>query len=568
MKTRVLLLAALSTAAAAAPARADEPTPDAVVMQRAPGLDAGERADLRDRADVAAAGRVPGVARVDVVEPVDGDQRRALRALRADPAVRWAEPVQPRTAFADALLPRLWGLANTGQSVWGSTGVAGADIGALAAWQVTRGAGARIAVVDTGAASAHPDLTPQLGGNPGERGGGRDANGIDDDGNGLIDDSHGWDFVDDDNAPEDGNGHGSHVASTAAAAAGAGDAIGVAPEAQLIALQALDADGSGWTSDVAAAFAYAGELGVRVVNASLGADSPSLVERAAIQAHPATLYVVAAGNEAGDAGTTYPCAYDEPNVLCVGASDQRDRPAWFSNFSATAVDLFAPGANVVSSFPAQLPSTWQQSMGGPMGYEIMSGTSMAAPHAAGAAALVAAAHPGWSAVEIKRALMETAQLRPELAGRAVTGGRLDAAAAVTWTPAAEPAAAAERTPAPDPASAPGPATPPVPPAAAPATPPGTTPAISRLRLIGRTRGCAASCRVPASLSFTASSAGTVRLVAERRVGRRYKRAGAASLAVAAGPQRTRLGTRVAGARLRPGTWRLRLGGARITFRVR
>jgi thermitase len=549
-----LLVAALGTAAVAAPARAAEPSPDAVVVQRAPGLDAGERAELRERADVVPAGQVPAVARVDVVEPVDGDQARALAALRADPAVRWAEPVLPRTAADDALYPLLWGLANTGQTVFGTTGVAGADVRAPAAWEITRGAGATVAVVDTGVASAHPDLAPQLTGNPGERGSGREGNGVDDDGNGLVDDWRGWDFAGDDNAPEDVNGHGSHVAGTAVAAAGGGDVIGVAPEARVVALQALDADGSGWSTDVASAFAYAGELGVRVVNASLGADWPSQVERAAIRAHPDTLYVVAAGNDNRDASTSYPCAYDEPNVLCVGASTQHDRRAWFSNFSATAVDLFAPGTNVVSSVPA--------------GYETMSGTSMASPHAAGAAALVAAAHPSWSPALIKQALMKTAAPRAELAGEAVTGGRLDAAAAVAWAPAGEPTAQPPQlqpapSPAPPPAPSPDPAPSPIPvtaPAPAPSAPavaePDPTPAISGLRLVGRRRASP-------SLSFTASAPGTVRLVSERRTGRRYKRAGTAKLAVTAGRQRVRLG-----ARLRPGRWRLTLAGARITFRVR
>ena len=107
--------------------------------------------------------------------------------------------------------------------------------------------------------------------------------------------------------------------------------VGVAPEAGLLPLQALSASGSGYTTDIAAAFAYAGDLGVPVVNASLGSAAPTMVERAAIAAHPGTLYVVAAGNggadhvgDDNDGAPTYPCAYPEPNLVCVGASRPDD----------------------------------------------------------------------------------------------------------------------------------------------------------------------------------------------------------------------------------------------------
>jgi thermitase len=536
MRILALLPAALTSAAVASSAQAAEPSPDALIVE------------LRERADLVRAGEVPGLARVDVVEPADGDRARALSELLADPEVRWAEPVLPRSAAADARVAQQWGLENTGQWLRGTAGLVDADIDAFDAWAVTRGAGVTIAVVDSGVASAHPDLAPKLTGNPGERGAGRENNRKDDDGNGLVDDWHGWDFVGDDNLAEDADGHGTHVAGTAAAAAGGGEVVGVAPESGLLALRAL-LNGSGSTAHTTAAFSYAGKLGVRVVNASLaGTGDPSKAERAAIHAYPNTLFVVAAGNHdeddaksAGngdeDAAKTYPCAYDEPNVLCVAASTNRDGAAGFSNVSATAVDLFAPGEDIYSSYPPSL-------------YGYMSGTSAATPHAAGAAALVASAHPDWTPGRIKQALMDSADRRPELAGKAVTGARLNAAAAVSWAPPDAPA------PAPAPRAAP-PASP-----SSGLSPKKRAPVVSRLRLVGRPRTRAAA------LVFTASASGRVRLVAERRVGRRYKRAGAGSLVVAAGRQRTRLGTRIAGARLKRGTWRVTVGSARITFRVR
>jgi thermitase len=537
VRIRTLLTAALIGAAGSSSAQAAEPSPDALIVERAPGVSAAE---LRARADLEPAGRLPGLARVDVVEPADGDRARALAALRADPEVRWAEPVLPRRAFADGRVDEQWGLAT---------------IDAFDAWEVSRGAGVTIAVVDSGVALTHPDLAPQLTGNPGERGAGRETNGEDDDGNGLVDDWRGWDFVTEDDTPSDANGHGTHVAGIAAAAVGGGEVVGVAPDADLLAVQALNAGASGTSADTAAAFAYAGDLGARVVNASIGATTASSAERKAIHDHPDTLFVVAAGNAGRDARTTYPCAYDEPNVLCVGASTTIDGVASFSNFGDTAVDLFAPGVSILSD-----------ALFG--GYAFKQGTSMATAHAAGAAALVAAEHPDWTPTEIKWALMQSVDQRPAFATTSVSGGRLDAAAALRWVGSAGTEGGDPGTPAtPDPAAPasqpPAQMPPPAPASGSRASAPAAAvPAISRLRLVGRPG------RRSAALSFSASAAGQVKLVLERRVGRRYKRVGSGTVGVTAGRQRAPLGVRVAGVRLKRGTWRLALAGARITFRVR
>ena len=166
-----------------------------------------------------------------------------------------------------------------------------------------------VAVADTGVDPGHPDLAGRI--------------------------VPGYDFVDDDTDPQDGHGHGTHVAGTIAAAENGAGVIGVAPEALVMPLRVLDDNGGGNSADVAAAFAYAGDRGVRVVNASLGSPYPSLVERRAIHEHPGTLYVVAAGNGGPDGvgddndGATreYPCAHDEPNLICVGATDSDDARA-------------------------------------------------------------------------------------------------------------------------------------------------------------------------------------------------------------------------------------------------
>ena len=185
-------------------------------------------------------------------------------------------------------------------------------------------------------------------------------------------------------------------------------------------LRVFNDSGGGNSADVAAAFAYAADHGARVVNASLGSPYPSQAERRAIREHPGTLFVVAAGNggpdgigdDNDDATREYPCAYEEPNVVCVGATDASDQRTAFSNFGATSVDLFAPGLGIVSTYARGRPTVLGQHFGTGDGYEIMQGTSMASPHVAGAAALAAAARPGWPAEQLRSVLLDGAAGSP------------------------------------------------------------------------------------------------------------------------------------------------------------
>ena len=225
------------------------------------------------------------------------------------------------------------------------------------AWTKATGAGVTVGIVDTGLLATHPDLVNQLATNAGETGTdalGRDkrSNGVDDDGNGYRDDWHGWDFVSEypsigvsegdstagpDNDPQDNHGHGTHVAGTVAAQRDNNEGIaGVAPGAKIMPLRALGANGSGTSIAIAEAFDYAGKMGLRVVNASLGGPGLDQTQLAAIQAHPNTLYVIAAGNaNVNNDVTPYgPCALPAANILCVGASDVNDRRASFSNYGA------------------------------------------------------------------------------------------------------------------------------------------------------------------------------------------------------------------------------------------
>jgi thermitase len=519
MPRRVSFIAILVAAFAVAPV-AEAAASERIVLKRRAGLSAAERADVRADADVTL-DRTLRIAGVEVVVADDGDRARAVSELRADPDVVWAEPDRRRSLAADPLAELEWGLDNLGQSVWGRRGAIDADIDASEAWAVSRGAGATVAVVDSGVDLSHPDFVA-----------------------GLL---PGYDWVGEDGDPQDLHGHGTHVAGTVAAAENGVGVVGVAPEASVIPLRVLDSAGRGWGSDVAAAFDWAGDRGVRIVNASLGADGITTAERQAIRDHPGTLYVVAAGNDGDnvDVAPHYPCSYAEANVLCVGATNADDAIASFSNYGGTAVDLFAPGVDIASTYPTGFPS----SLGD--GYRFMSGTSMATPHVAGAAALVASHHPEFTASQIKAALMESADLQTGLAGLARVGGRLNAAAALGATPPA---------PTPTPTPTPAPADPVAP---APA-------AVGSLRVYGQVVLCSSRrCRPrTATLSFTASAATNV-TVSLRRQGRPV---GSRTLAVSRGTSRWRISRTVAGLRLRPGRHELTLtapaGPASVAFAVR
>ena len=243
--------------------------------------------------------------------PPEGGQSpaEAAQQLERSPNVLYAEPDVPRRAFAvvpdDRYFGRQWSLNNSGQSVAGTAGTVDADIDAPEAWQMTTGSAAvTVAVIDSGVQIDHPDLAAGIWRNPGEAGDRREYNGADDDGNGLVDDWRGWDWVDGDNDPGDANGHGTHVAGTVGARGNDGRGVaGVAWNVSLMPLRTLDADGSGYVSDVIRAYGYAGARKAHVVNASLGGGSFSRAERDAIAAAPQTLFVVAAGNDGADNDT-------------------------------------------------------------------------------------------------------------------------------------------------------------------------------------------------------------------------------------------------------------------------
>ena len=505
------LLALPAGVRAAEPGGAPAPGAESVtrvIVRFAADASTQERADMRARADVQRDATLP-VRGVELVDPAPGvSVGAAVADLQHMDGVVYAEPdrlVRQTAMPNDPLLSYEWDMT---------------AIRAPEAWDVTTGsAQVPVAVVDTGIDATHPDLASNVWTNPGESGGGRETNGLDDDGNGRIDDVHGWDFVDQDAQPQDGNGHGTHVSGTIAARGN--DASGVAGlnwSSAIMPLRVLGDDGSGFVSDAITAYAYAARNGARVVNASLGGPSFSRAEHDALAAAPNTLFVVAAGNDGTDNDTTaeYPCDYDLANVVCVAASGHDDALASFSNYGPANVDLAAPGVDIASTWP-----------GGR--YALLDGTSMATPHVAGAAALLLAHDGTLTAAGLRAALLSSAEPVAALAGRVASGGRLDVAAALSVPPA---------PPAPPPPAAPAPSAPPVavPTAAASAadrTAPGVALRIDRrtlhtvrVRGLRLALGASEACRASIDVRIDARSARRLHL-SSRTIGRASVRLGAA-----------------------------------------
>lgn len=373
----ILVVAAAPTAAVGA-----SYVPDEVVVRFAPGVDGGERADLRRAHRLRAVRRLP-VPGLQLVRLAPGRTVPAeVEALEREPGVLYAEPnayYAPLATPDDPFLGQLWGLHNTGQLVnLTDPGTADADIDAPAAWDTTTGSpDVTVAIVDSGVAYDHPDLAPNVWTNPGESGTGKETDGLDNDLNGFTDDFRGWDFLGDDNEPLDSNGHGTSVAGVVGARGdNAREVTGVNWEVGLMPVRI----GGGYQGDITAdritsAFAYAVDNGADVVNASFGATGFSQATLDVIEDAPEVLFVAGAGNDATDNELSpfYPCNLPAPNVICVAATDNDDALATYSNFGAQSVDLAAPGTTVMSTgialdpplftedFESDIAATWTTS---------------------------------------------------------------------------------------------------------------------------------------------------------------------------------------------------------------
>jgi subtilisin family serine protease len=371
-------------------------------------------------ATAAATTALPGTTRLRSLRSIDGAAIRASKAKartlwktltpaskRQRPALRSAVvPEAPTSTSGTALLgagvSRVWLDGKVHAALADSTLQVGAPEAWAAGWD---GSGVKVAVLDTGYDTDHPDLV------------------------GRVVESKS--FVPGETV-EDVNGHGTHTASTVggSGAAAGGAEKGVAPDADLIIGKVLSDQGSGDDSWVIAGMEWAAAQGAKVVSMSLGGSDPADGSEPVCQAvndisrSTGALFVVAAGNNGAEAAISCPGAADD--ALTVAAIDSSDSLAWFSSMGprfhdyALKPDISAPGVDVLAAKAGGSAETgW---------YVAESGTSMATPHVAGAAAVVAEEHPTWTGQQIKDALMSSAK-QLDLTAYQTGAGRLDVAAA-------------------------------------------------------------------------------------------------------------------------------------------
>ncbi|MFP3349837.1 S8 family serine peptidase [Pseudoalteromonas sp. SIMBA_153] len=344
--------------------------------------------------------------------------KEAIERLKSHQAIEYVEPDYRVSIAATPNDPRfedLWGLNNEGQT----GGTADADIDAPEAWSISTGSrDVVVGVIDTGVDYSHPDLAANVWVNSGEIAG----DGIDNDGNGYVDDVHGINAITDAGDPMDDEGHGTHVSGTIGASGNNGVGIvGVNHDVSIAGCKFLAADGTGSTSGAIKCIDYMVGLknsgvNLRVLNNSWGGGgySQALADAITASEEADILFVAAAGNDAvdNDVNPHYPSNYENGNVLSIASTDSRDNMSGFSQWGLTSVDMGAPGSAILSTIP-----------GG--GYASYSGTSMATPHVAGAAALVLSVNPDLTTLELKELLMSSGDANTALNGKTVAGTRLN-----------------------------------------------------------------------------------------------------------------------------------------------
>lgn len=255
-------------------------------------------------------------------------------------------------------------------------------IDAELAWKTATGEGVKVAVLDTGISLSHPDLKGNI--------------------------KVGYNAIDPTKAPEDQNGHGSHVAGIIAAIDNSFGVVGVAPKASLYAVQVLGASGWGYCSDIIEGLTWSINNQMQVANMSYGGSEPCNGEIAALdEAYKKGITLVAAAGNNYGGEVDWPAKHDK--VIAVTAINASGGFASFSS-KGPEVDLTAPGVSI--------PSTYKKG-----GYQTLSGTSMAAPHVSGVAALVLQKNPGFKPEQVKARLESTAECLTNLGGCTTNGTR-------------------------------------------------------------------------------------------------------------------------------------------------
>ena len=365
-----------------------------------------------------------------IAEFADSNERLDAEVIgKTIPGIVYAERDYYMQLFSDPLFSNQWGLTNDGQQYFGivrvagigndtlklMSGKAGAEIHRREALtQPTDHSRVKVAIIDTGVDYEHPDLAANVWLNPVEANGRPD---YDDDHNGYVDDLRGYDFSGDDVTgfaitpdpdPMDTIGHGTHCAGIVGAVSGNGVGIeGIAPNVEIMCLKIFP---NALASASAQAIAYAVENGAKVINASWGSPyfSSILFDAVKYAVDNGVVFVAAAGNS-GTSVPFFPARLD--NAFTVGATNSNDRVTTFSTYG-NWLDISAPGQDILS---LRAQNTDLYAAGGePLlrivdnDYYLADGTSMAAPHISGCAALILSSAPGLSVDSVKNLIMNTA----------------------------------------------------------------------------------------------------------------------------------------------------------------
>lgn len=354
-----------------------------------------------------------------------------IQELKADPAVEYAEPNYIlRQIEDDSLAPSA--VMNEEEvreqmQAGDSYSQSYADVGVEEAWAqiVTLNDNSErpiVAIVDSGVDYNHKIFQDSnaMWVNSDEVSG----NGVDDDGNGYIDDVYGYDFHNRDANPMDDSQHGTHVAGIVLGVGQDIFATSLEPaRIRIMALKFLGSDGSGSTSNAISAIYYAVNNGAQVINNSWGGSSYSQALHDALtyaySRH--VLVVAAAGNYSknNDTVAMYPANYPVPGQITVGATNDYDNLASFSNYGPNSVHVAAPGVSILSSIPSSTSNP------GNSNYRFMSGTSMASPFVAGLAALVLREAPNLTGYQVKNLILNSATTFASLNNKIITEARVD-----------------------------------------------------------------------------------------------------------------------------------------------
>jgi len=321
----------------------------------------------------------------------------AIMKCMEDPAVEYAEPNYIKRISRlpnDTLFAQQWGLTK---------------INAPGAWDVNTGSNSVIvAVIDSGIDLTHPDLIANIG--------------------------PGYNFITNNNVPMDDNGHGTHVSGVIGAVGNNQIGVtGVMWNVKLMPLKFLDATGNGSTADEISAIEFAITHGAKIMNASFAGSDFSQSEFLAIRSANSSgvLLMAAAGNDGtnNDQKPNYPANYNLPNIISVAATDQNDNLALFSNFGPNSVQVAAPGVDILSTIPLNLPPCTIHPF--EPNYDYCSGTSQATPFISGLAGLLYSQNPDLSYLQVRSILFSSVDVLPSLNNKILTSGRVNAFRALT-----------------------------------------------------------------------------------------------------------------------------------------